>query len=123
MEGDDIRAKVQDTHTQLFEFVQRQFGDVMSALQTAELELVRHCQGLHEGIASHCNQQHQALAGRMDFDFVRALDTQGEELVRIVQNRFAEMARDLKQCHGGACAVLNRRAAVHILEQGRAATG
>jgi len=117
----EARAQVRETHTQLFDFVQSQFGEILSAVLAAELDLVKHCQGLHEGIASHCNERHQELAGRIDPEFIRGLDGQGEELVRIVQTRFAEMTRDLKQCHGGACRVLNLRAADQVLEATREA--
>ncbi len=117
----DQRERVQETHKELFEFVQRQFNDLMTAVQEAELDLVRRCQGIHEGIVGHCNQRHQGLAGKGDPDFIRTLDRQGEELVRIAQTRFAEMTRDLKQCHGGACQVLNGRVADFALERGRTA--
>lgn len=119
----EARAQVKDTHTELFDFVQSQFGEVLSAVQTAELDLIKHCQGLHEGIASHVNERHQKLAGRMDPTFIRDLDGQGEELVRIVQTRFAELTRDLKACHGGACRVLNLRAAEQVFEATRAEAG
>jgi hypothetical protein len=118
--SNDARGRVQDTHTQLFDFVQSQFGDLLSAVQAAELDLVKRCQGLHEGIASHANERHQELATKTDPGFIRNLDGQGEELVRIVQTRFAEMTRDLKQCHGGACQTLNRRAADQVLEASQA---
>lgn len=58
---------------------------------------------------------------RIDPEFIRDLDGQGEQLVQIVQTRFAELTRDLKQCHGGACRVLNRRAADQMLEATRGA--
>ena len=117
----EARVRVKESHTELFDFVQNQFGEILSAVQSAELDLVKHCQGLHEGVAGHCNDRHQELAGRMDPEFIRDLDGQGEELVRIVQTRFAELTRDLKQCHGGACRVLNRRAADQVLEASRGA--
>lgn len=112
----EARARVKETHTELFDFVQSQFGEILSAVQAAELDLIKHCQGLHDGVASHINERHQNLAGRMDPKFVRELDGQGEELVRIVQTRFAELTRDLKSCHGGACRVLNLRAADQVFE-------
>lgn len=110
------RARVRDTHTEIFDFVQGQFGEILSAVQAAELDLIKHCQGLHEGVASQINERHQNIAGRFEPRFIRELDGQGEELVRIVQTRFAELTRDLKQCHGGACRVLNLRAADQVLE-------
>ena len=117
----EARARVKETHTELFDHVQSQFGELLSMVQTAELDLVKHCQGFHEGIASHINERHQTLARRTDPTFIRDLDGQGEELVRIVQTRFAELTRDLKQCHGGACRVLNLRAADQVFEASREA--
>ena len=121
--GNDVRARVTDTHAELFDFVQSQFGEVLATVQATELDLVKQCQGLHEGIAGHCNKRHLELADRGDPEFIRNLDTQGEELVRIVQTRFAELTRDLKQCHGGACRVLNQRAADQVFEASRKAAG
>lgn len=115
----EARAKVQETHSGLFDFLQSEFGGLLAAVQEAELGLVKRCQGLHEGIAAHCNQRHQEIAGKIDPEFIRNLDGQGEELVRIVQTRFAELTRDLKQCHGGACRIVNRRAAEQVLDMSR----
>lgn len=121
MQSGDVRERVQGTHSEVFDFVQSQFGELLSVVERTELELVKHCQGLHEGIAANCNKRHFDLADRGDPEFIRELDGQGEELTRIVQTRFAELTRDLKQCHGGACRVLNRRAADQVLEASRAA--
>jgi hypothetical protein len=112
----DARLQVNETHTQLFDLVQKEFGQLIAAVQEAELNLVKRCQGLHEGITGHCNQRHLRLAGKADPEFIHKLDGQGEELVRIVQTRFAELTRDLKHCHGGACQILNRRGAQQILD-------
>lgn len=115
----EARARINETHTELFDHVQNQFDEILSAVQAAERGLIKHCQGLHEGIANHVNERHQNVAGRFDAQFVRDLDGQGEELVRIVQTRFAELTRDLKQCHGGACRTLNLKAADQVFEASR----
>jgi hypothetical protein len=115
----ELRAQVKETHSELFDAVQSEFGEILSAVQATELELVKHCQGLHDRVCSHVSERHEKLAGRGDPDFIRSLDDQGEELVRIVQTRFAELTRDLKSCHGGACRTLNRRGFDQVLEMSR----
>jgi hypothetical protein len=98
------------------DYVQREFGQLLSAVQEAELELVRRCSGCHKSIAQFVNERHRSVAGKADPEFLRSLDNQAEELTRIVQTRFAELARDLKHCHGGGCSILNRRVASQIFD-------
>jgi hypothetical protein len=112
----DVRDKLNDAHAQVMDYVQKEFGQLLTAVQEAELELVRRCQGCHRSVANFINERHRSIAGKADPEFLRSLDNQAEELTRIVQTRFAELSRDLKQCHGGGCSILNRRASSQIFD-------
>lgn len=113
---EDARGKITDAHGQLMEYVQKEFGQLLAAVQEAELDLVRRCGGCHKSIAQFVNERHRSVAGKADPEFLRSLDTQGEELVRIVQTRFADLARELRACHGGGCSILNRRVSTQIFD-------
>ena len=112
----DARDKVTDAHAQLMDYVQKEFGQLLAAVQEAELDLVRRCNGCHKSVANFINERHRSIAGKSDPEFLRNLDNQAEELTRIVQTRFADLARDLKACHGGGCSILNRRVATQLFD-------